>query len=109
MSLFCQSSGLSRSMTLKKILLISSNSSSRGGGERYLIYLAEGLKMLNYEVHVLISNAPFMDDWAAEFNKLEIFLHRKPLKGLSQRPLRFLQALLDFEQIQIVSNFSNLL
>lgn len=97
-------SGLYGSMPLKKILLISSNSSSRGGGERYLIYLAEGLKILNYEVHVLISNAPYMDEWATEFNKLGIFLHRKPLKGLSQRPLRFLQALLDFEQIQIVSN-----
>ena len=45
---------------MKKILLISSNSSSRGGGERYLVFLARGLRRLNYEVHALLSDVNYI-------------------------------------------------
>ena len=40
-----------------KVLLISSNSSSRGGGERYLVYLARGLRQKGLDVEILLSSS----------------------------------------------------
>ena len=89
----------------RKLLLISSNSSGRGGGERYLVFLSRGLLELGYEVHALLSNNPYMDDWAGQLAAAGAVVHREPLKGLSQRPLRFVQALADRSQITRIQRF----
>ncbi len=82
----------------KRILLISSNSSARGGGERYLIYLTQGLHLLDYEVHILLSTINYMDSWASEFKSEGAIVHRRNLLGLRQRPLRFIQSITDKKQ-----------
>jgi glycosyltransferase involved in cell wall biosynthesis len=87
------------------VLLISSNSSSRGGGERYLVYLAEGLRAQNIDVHVLLSDAAYMDTWVGDFTKLGCFVHRKPLIGLRDRRWRFLQSMCDRSQRESIRKF----
>ena len=89
----------------KKILLISSNSSSRGGGERYLIFMASGLIEIGCTVHVLLSSEPYMDGWAEEISNIGAYVHRLSLKGLVRRPLRFVQALMDIRQRRLISKF----
>jgi glycosyltransferase involved in cell wall biosynthesis len=89
-------------MTIK-ILLISSNSSARGGGEQYLVYLTQGLLQQDCEVHVLLSTKSYMDNWAKELSEVGAIVRREPLVGLRDRPLRFLQALLDFRQQWLIS------
>lgn len=85
-------------MSNRRILLISSNSSGRGGGERYLVYLTQGLRSFDYEVHVLLSTVSYMDDWAKFLAKEQAHIHRLPLIGLRSRPLRFVQSILDKNQ-----------
>jgi glycosyltransferase involved in cell wall biosynthesis len=92
---------------MNKILLISSNSSSRGGGERYLVFLARGLIRLNYEVYALLSDVEYMNIWAKDLSDEGVIVHRRKLKGLTHRPLRFLQAMYDKRQIKLVSDFCN--
>ncbi len=87
----------------KRFLLISSNSSGRGGGERYLVYLSMGLRDLGYDVHVLLSQSTYMDGWADKFQNEGVAVHRKNLKGLRERPLRFIQAIFDKSQIDTVA------
>lgn len=87
-----------------KILLISSNSSAYGGGERYLVYLSQGLKTLGHEVHALLSDVDFMNVWAKELEALGVTVHRQHLRGLVHRPLRFVQAILDDKQIKTIAN-----
>jgi len=87
----------------KKILLISSNSSGRGGGERYLVYLAQGLKQLGCDVHCLLSNASYMDNWAKLLSEENAIVHRHFLVGLRDRRLRFFQSVLDVKQQGIIS------
>jgi len=87
-----------------KILLISSNSSAHGGGERYLVYLSKALKDLGIAVHVLISDAPHMNNWNNEFEKLNIKVFRTSLKSLNQRKFRFISAILDIKQINKIKN-----
>lgn len=82
----------------KRLLLISSNSSGRGGGERYLVYLTEGLRLLGCEVHVLLSTVGYMDHWAKALTDKGAQVHRRPLLGLRSRPLRFVQSLFDRNQ-----------
>ena len=88
----------------KKILLVSSNSSGRGGGERYLVFLSRGLRELGCEVHALLSDISYMNCWAESLAAEGVIVHRRSLKGLSQRPLRFVQALVDKAQIEAVSS-----
>ena len=92
-------------MKNSKVLLISSNSSSRGGGEKYLIYLARGLRKKGLDVEILISNSSYMDTWHAEFKKLNFKVKRLKLKGLRERKFRFIEAIIDFNQIFKISNF----
>lgn len=82
----------------RRVLLISSNSSGRGGGERYLVYLSRGLHQLGYEVHALLSSADYMDPWQIELEAEGVRVHRYPLTGLRDRRLRFISALLDRSQ-----------
>lgn len=82
----------------KRLLLISSNSSGRGGGERYLTYLTQGLHLLNCEVHVLLSTVDYMDDWAKALSAEGATVHRRNLLGLRHRRLRFVQSITDKQQ-----------
>lgn len=85
-------------MSSHTVLLISSNSSERGGGERYLVYLTQGLRLLNYEVYVLLSTVSYMDNWATLLATEKAHVHRINLTGLRSRPLRFMQSILDKNQ-----------
>ncbi|MCP6759260.1 MAG: glycosyltransferase family 4 protein [Fischerella sp. CENA71] len=82
----------------KRLLLVSSNSSGRGGGERYLVYLTQALHLLDCEVHVLLSTINYMDSWAKDFKAEGARVHRRNLLGLRSRPLRFLQSITDKKQ-----------
>lgn len=75
------------------MLLISSNSSGRGGGERYLVYVAKALGQLGIEVHALLSDVGFMDGWQSELSAAGAMVHRMSLKGLVHRRLRFVQSI----------------
>lgn len=89
----------------KRILLISSNSSSRGGGERYLVYLTQGLRQLGHEVHVLLSQKSYMNNWAKLLTLEGATTHRLSLVGLRHRPLRLLQSIIDKQQQQKIARF----
>jgi glycosyltransferase involved in cell wall biosynthesis len=52
-----------------KVLLVSSSSGSRGGGEIYLYYLAAGLARLGHHVVALCSDRPRMDELALHLAK----------------------------------------
>jgi glycosyltransferase involved in cell wall biosynthesis len=82
----------------QRLLLISSNSSAKGGGERYLVYLTQALHLLNFEIHVLISTLDYMDGWVNELLAENAIVHRHHLLGLRQRPLRFIQSINDQKQ-----------
>jgi len=53
-----------------KILLISSSSGSRGGGELYLLYLGESLAARGHEVSLWASDHPMLDELAAQFQRI---------------------------------------
>lgn len=90
-------------MRSRRILLISSNSSERGGGERYLVYLSHGMQCVGIEVYVLVSESRYMDAWAEALGRDGVVVIRKPLVGLRDRPLRFVQSMLDRRQIACVA------
>lgn len=92
-------------MKNNKVLLVSSNSSGRGGGERYLVFLSQGLLNLGFDVHILVSTVSYMDGWAKSLTAIGATVHRLPLKGLVQRKLRFISAMLDKNQIKAIRNF----
>jgi glycosyltransferase involved in cell wall biosynthesis len=86
-------------------LLVSSNSSGRGGGEKYLVYLTTALRELGATVHALISTAEFMNGWDLELKAAGAVVHRLDLKSLAQRPLRFFQSIMDHAQIRRIARF----
>ncbi len=53
-----------------KILLVSSSSGSRGGGEIYLLYLARSLARRGHQVTLWASSHPRMDELAALFTEV---------------------------------------
>jgi glycosyltransferase involved in cell wall biosynthesis len=53
-----------------KILLVSSSSGSRGGGELFLLYLGEALTRRGHEVALWASDHPRMDELAASFARI---------------------------------------
>lgn len=74
-----------------RIALISSGSGSRGGGEIYLRFLAEGLKGLGHEVLALVPDAPVMDDLAKSLAPVAE-VQRFPFRPTYTRKLRTLGA-----------------
>src|SRR6266536_3557269 len=78
-----------------KVLLVSSGSGSRGGGEIYLHHLAAGLSRLGHCVHALCSNAPRMDELVANLRRFGQ-VSRIELFNTYRRPTRSLGATLDF-------------
>jgi len=86
------------------ILLISSNSSPKGGGERYLIYLCRGFLKLNYHVTVLLSNISYMDTWDGMLKSEGANIIRMDLVPLVNRNLRFITSIFDFKQISKIEN-----
>jgi glycosyltransferase involved in cell wall biosynthesis len=52
-----------------KVLLVSSSSGSRGGGEQYLLYLARALAERGHEPMLWVSNHTRMDELAQRFAK----------------------------------------
>lgn len=94
---------LSANEACRSVLLISSNSSPRGGGERYLVFMAEGLTELGCKVHALLSSSDYMDYWASELQGVGAVVHRKQFINLRDRPLRFLQAVADIGQQNLVA------
>jgi glycosyltransferase involved in cell wall biosynthesis len=89
----------------KNILLISSNSSEKGGGERYLIYLTQGLQELGCQVNILLSTVSYMNGWAKDLSHTGAIVHRLPLIGLRDRPLRFVQSISDRKQQTQIAQF----
>lgn len=74
-----------------KIALVSSGSGSRGGGEIYLRFLAQGLTGLGHEVQALVPDAPVMDDLAGSFAPWAA-VTRFPFRPTYTRKLRALGA-----------------
>lgn len=87
-----------------RVLLVSSNSGSRGGGEIYLRYLAEGLFRLDCQVHVLIAADPMMDELAASMYEVAT-VHRLELTNTYRRVTRSLGAVADANQQRVVRRF----
>ncbi len=85
------------------ILLVSSNSSGRGGGEKYLVYLTTALREVGSTVHALVSTAEYMNVWDLELKTAGAVVHRLDLKSLAQRPLRFFQSITDGAQIRRIA------
>lgn len=88
-----------------KILLISSNSSERGGGERHLVFLTRGLRELGCEVYALLSDTGYMDGWARSISLEGGIVYRRQLTSLRERPLRFIQSIRDHKQIEAIASF----
>ncbi len=80
-----------------KVVLVSSGSGSRGGGEVYLRFLASGLIAHGCEVHAIIPSASRMDELAASF-PAEARVTRLPITATYERRLRNVGALFDGEQ-----------
>ena len=87
-----------------KVLLISSNSGSRGGGEIYLRYLAQGLSGAGCEVHALLAADARMDELADGLGG-SATVHRLPLTNTFRRATRSLGAVIDGKQRRCVRGF----
>lgn len=77
-----------------RILLASSSSGSRGGGEIFLRYLAGGLRELGHTVGVWMSESSQMDELADHIASDGIEVLRDRYTNTYHRPLRSLSALL---------------
>jgi glycosyltransferase involved in cell wall biosynthesis len=77
-----------------RVLLASASSGSKGGGELYLVGLAEGLTSLGHHVEALLADHPRMDG-LAELLQPWATVHRHPYINTYDRRLRLLGALLD--------------
>jgi glycosyltransferase involved in cell wall biosynthesis len=88
-----------------KVLLVSSGSGSRGGGEIYLRFLAQGLRAANIDVVVLIPSDPAMDELAHTFDGIAHVM-RAQWRPTYQRRFRNIAAASDITQIaQIAALF----
>ncbi len=87
-----------------KVLLVSSNSGSRGGGEIYLRYLAGGLSRLGCEVHALVGADARMDELAASISE-SATTHRIKITNTYRRYTRSLGAVIDVDQRRQLRRF----
>ncbi len=79
-----------------RILLASSSSGSRGGGELALLAIGEALRSLGHEVSLWCSDHPRMDELADRFSTLGP-VHRSPYKNsYHDRRTRSLGAAVDY-------------
>jgi glycosyltransferase involved in cell wall biosynthesis len=84
------------------VLLVSSSSGSRGGGEIYLHRLAAGLSHLGHRVRALCSNSPPMDELAENLRRF-CEVSRMELPNTYRRPARCVGAALSFAQQRRIS------
>ncbi len=77
-----------------KILLASTSSGSRGGGELYLLYLARALKQWEHEPILWASSHPRMDELAAAFSEIGE-VRRSKYQNTYDRPGRSIAAFAD--------------
>lgn len=87
-----------------KVLLVSSGSGSRGGGELYLTLLASGLSKMGCSVIVAIPDNRIMDELASQF-ETSIDVVRFPFTPTYERSLRGIGALLDQKQVTALEAF----
>lgn len=87
-----------------KVLLVSSGSGSRGGGEIYLVLLAKGLVRLGHEVVVAIPDNKLMDELAHQFES-PVEVVRVSFRPTYQRKLRGISAMLDGSQKKELAAF----
>jgi glycosyltransferase involved in cell wall biosynthesis len=80
-----------------KVLLVSSGSGSRGGGEIYLYYLAAGLALLGHRVVALCGEAPRMNELARRLGEFAE-VRRADFLHTYDRPTRCLGAAVDWRQ-----------
>lgn len=85
-----------------KVALVSSGSGSRGGGEIYLRFLAEGLRLAGHGVHALVPAASRMDDLARSLEP-HATVERLNVTSTYDRRLRNIAAVLDRRQQQQVA------
>jgi glycosyltransferase involved in cell wall biosynthesis len=90
-----------------RVALISSGSGSRGGGEVYLRYLAQGLTALGHSVIALVPAAPRMDELADALAS-HATVRRFEAVTTYERPLRNLAAVADrAQQAALIAIFRN--
>ena len=80
-----------------KVLLVSSGSGSRGGGEIYLYYLSAGLTQLGHRVVALCDEAPRMNELARRLGEFAE-VRRADFLRTYDRPTRCLGAVVDWRQ-----------
>lgn len=85
-----------------RVALVSSGSGSRGGGEIYLTFLAEGLSALGHEVQALVPDHGRMDELAGRLAHVAK-VQRFPFRATYDRRLRPLGAWLDRGQQQALT------
>ncbi len=78
-----------------KILLISSSSGSHGGGEFYLLTLAEGLRAMEHDVRIWMSEHPQMDPLAEAFLRQQVPVERICYRNTYHRKTRCFGAFFD--------------
>lgn len=78
-----------------KILLASTSSGSRGGGELYLLYLGRALARRGHEVALWCSAHPRMDELAALFTPIGL-VHRSEYKNTYDYRTRSIASYLNF-------------
>lgn len=80
-----------------RVALVSSGSGSRGGGEIYLKFLADGLAQRGCEVHAFIPAAARMDELADSLDPIAR-VTRLPMTATYERRLRNIGAFFDADQ-----------
>ncbi len=87
-----------------KVLLISSSSGSHGGGEFYLVHLAQGLVRLGCDVTVLMSSSSLMDGLEEKFEGIAA-VSRIELTNTYQRKTGAIGSILDRTQQRRIEQF----
>lgn len=86
-----------------RVLLVSSSSGSRGGGEFYFHALAVGLREKDHDVSVMMSDGTHMDEFAALMESCSDVL-RFPYRNTYHRRTRVLGAVFDHSQARAAAS-----